>query len=52
MIARRLGSHGDAYFPPAEGPSSLPHTIVAYGTGIHPTFTGLDVGTFHLVEAP
>ena len=42
----------DAYFPPGEGPSTLPHTIAAHGTGIRPTFTGLDVGTFHLVPAP
>jgi predicted lipoprotein with Yx(FWY)xxD motif len=42
----------DAYFPPGAGPPVLPHTIAAHGTGIHPTFTGLDVGTFHLVPAP
>ena len=37
----------DAYFPAGEGPSTLPHTIAAHGTGIHPTFTGLDVGTLN-----
>jgi len=42
----------DAYFPPGEGPLGLPHAIAAHGTGIHPTFTGVDVGTFHLVPAP
>ena len=42
----------DAYFPKTQGPPSLPHAIAAHGTGIHPTFTGLDVGTFHLVPAP
>lgn len=42
----------DAYFPPGEGPTFLPHAIAAHGTGIHPTFTGLDVGTFKLVPAP
>ncbi|MGH9028120.1 MAG: hypothetical protein ACRDV4_00670, partial [Acidimicrobiales bacterium] len=42
----------DAYFPPTEGPPTFPHTIAAHGTGIHPTFTGLDVGTFSLVPAP
>ena len=41
----------DAYFPPG-APPSLPHAIAAHGTGIHPTFTGLDVGTFSLVPAP
>ncbi len=38
----------DAYVPPG-GPPSLPHAIAAHGTAIHPTFTGIDVGTFHLV---
>lgn len=42
----------DAYFPKTQGPAFLPHAIAAHGTGIHPTFTGLDVGTFHLVPAP
>ena len=41
----------DAYVPPG-GPPSLPHAIAAHGTAIHPTFTGIDVGTFHLVPAP
>ena len=42
----------DAYFPSTVGPPGAPHALVAHGTGIHPTFTGLDVGTFHLVPAP